>query len=152
MQFQHNLQYNCSPNISAIAIVIMWLTMQWNISTNSTQYQQYCWYHAQFNWQPADICYVCANWFMIDIIFYELQRKCVTCCPCVKDEPRNEIPFGGGTWVYASTRNLNTLGQKNGVSRGQVISIFDWYSRPFLVIASIAGGARGSSVFLININ
>ena len=147
IQLQHKPICSCSCDY-----VAMWFTMQWNISTISIQYQQYCWHNAQFNWQLADMCYVCADWFTTDIVFYEWQPECVTCCSCVKVEFRNEIPVGGGTWVYASIRDFNTMDQKNGVTRGQVISIFDWYSRPFLVLASIAGGARGSSVFLININ
>ena len=152
MRFQHMLQHSFNPNLHVIAMLRCFFTMQWKTFSNSTQYQQYCEYNAQFNLQTAACCYVCADCFVVDIIWCELQPKCVNCCQWVKHLPRNEIPFGGGTWVYASTRNLNTMGKKNGVTRGQVISILDWYSRPFIGIASIAGGAHSPSVFIFNIN
>lgn len=56
---------------------------------------------------------------------FHLQPSCATCCSYVEDGLRNEIPFGGVTAVSALKWNLNTLGKKSGVTRGQVISIFD---------------------------
>ena len=155
MQFRHNWQYNCSPNLSAVAIVIMWRCgLRCNEIYPQFQYNINNMFDTMHNstgkWPTFAMCVQIGS--RSTSYFMNCNRNVWLVARVWKMTPEMKSPLVVALEFMLRHGIWTPWAKKNCVTRGQVISIFDWYSRPFLVLASIAGGARGSSVFLININ